>query len=128
MGYDRRITSYPNYKITDASIVNISSEPMRRAMVKVGLTYDTGADKMNEALDILRASRRRCKGRFRKSVGHHGLLFDYTDSALVITFLLLHRKQGDVLKVTSDVNLAILASFAIRPSDDGTWRIAANAT
>ena len=24
MGYDRRITSYPNYKITDASIVNIS--------------------------------------------------------------------------------------------------------
>lgn len=59
MGYDRRITSYPNYKITDASIVNISSEPMRRAMVKVGLTYDTGADKMNEALDILRASRRR---------------------------------------------------------------------
>ena len=59
MGYDRRITSYPNYKITDASIVNISSEPMRRAMVKVGLTYDTGADKMNEALDILGASRRR---------------------------------------------------------------------
>lgn len=27
---------------------------MRRAMVKVGLTYNTGADKMNEALVILR--------------------------------------------------------------------------
>lgn len=45
LGYDRRITSYPNYKITDASIVNISSEPMRRAMVKAGADLRHGSRK-----------------------------------------------------------------------------------
>lgn len=36
---------------------------------------------------------------------------DYTDSALVITFYYYIEKQGDILKVTSDMNLAILAAF-----------------
>ena len=111
--YDRRITSYPNYKITDASIVNISSEPMRRAMVKLGLTYDTGAEKMKQALEILRAIPAKIKdvsgnpsdvtayfsGLHRLGAGRH--------------VLLLHREAGATsLKTTSDVNLEILDSFA----------------
>lgn len=111
MGYDRRITSYPNYKITDASIVNISSEPMRRAMVKVGLTYDTGADKMNEALDILRGLPAKVKDVSENPSDITAYFSDYTDSALVITFYYYIEKQGDILKVTSDMNLAILAAF-----------------
>mgnify|MGYP002559491367 CR=1 FL=1 len=111
MGYDRRITSYPNYKITDASIVNISSEPMRRAMVKVGLTYDTGADKMNEALDILRGLPTKVKDVSENPSDITAYFSDYTDSALVITFYYYIEKQGDILKVTSDMNLAILAAF-----------------
>ena len=94
MGYDRRITSYPNYKITDASIVNISSEPMRRAMVKVGLTYNTGADKMNEALDILRASPAKVKDVSENPSDITAYFSDYTDSALVITFYYYIEKQG----------------------------------
>lgn len=72
LGYDRRITSYPNYKITDASIVNISSEPMRRAMVKLGLTYDTGAEKMKQALEILRAIPAKIKDVSGNPSGRHG--------------------------------------------------------
>ena len=41
MNYDKRIITFPNYKITDTSIVNISSEPMRRVVLNLGLTYDT---------------------------------------------------------------------------------------
>ena len=111
LGYDRRITSYPNYKITDASIVNISSEPMRRAMVKVGLTYDTGADKMKEALDILKAIPAKVKDVSDNPSDITAYFSDYTDSALVITFYYYIEKQGDILQVMSDVNMAILADF-----------------
>ena len=41
MNYDKRIITFPNYKITDSSIINISSEPMRRVVLNLGLTYDT---------------------------------------------------------------------------------------
>ena len=111
LGYDRRITSYPNYKITDASIVNISSEPMRRAMVQLGLTYDTGAEKMNEALDILRGLPAKVKDVSGNPSDITAYFSDYTDSALVVTFYYYIEKQGDILKVMSDMNLAILESF-----------------
>ncbi|MDE6988634.1 MAG: mechanosensitive ion channel family protein, partial [Bacteroides acidifaciens] len=54
MNNDKRIITIPNYKITDSSIINISSEPMRRVALKLGLTYDTTAEKMKEALEILK--------------------------------------------------------------------------
>ena len=55
MNYDKRIITFPNYKITDSSIINISSEPMRRVVLNLGLTYDTTAKKMKEALELLKA-------------------------------------------------------------------------
>lgn len=45
MDYDKRIITFPNYKITDANIINISSEPMRRVVLNIGLTYDTTPEK-----------------------------------------------------------------------------------
>lgn len=44
----------PNYKIVDASIENISDEPMRRVVMVIGLTYGTTPEAMNEAISILR--------------------------------------------------------------------------
>ena len=84
---------------------------MRRAMVKVGLTYDTGADKMNEALNILRGLPAKVKDVSENPSDITAYFSDYTDSALVITFYYYIEKQGDILKVTSDMNLAILAAF-----------------
>ena len=94
------------------SIVNISSEPMRRAMVKLGLTYDTGAEKMKQALEILRAIPAKIKDVSGNPSDVTAYFSDYTDSALVVTFYYYIEKQGDVLKTTSDVNLEILDSFA----------------
>ncbi|MCD7926885.1 MAG: mechanosensitive ion channel family protein [Bacteroides sp.] len=111
LGYDRRITTVPNYKITDASIVNISSEPMRRVTVKLGLTYDTPPEKMKEALDILRTIPKRVENVSTDPLDITANFTDYTDSALVITYYYYITKQGDILKVTSDMNMEILASF-----------------
>lgn len=111
LGYDRRITSYPNYKITDASIVNISSEPMRRAMVKVGLTYDTGADKMTDALEILRSLPAKVKDVSSNPSDITAYFSGYSDSSLDITFYYYIEKQGNILQVMSDMNMAVLAAF-----------------
>lgn len=111
LGYDRRITSVPNYKITDAQIVNISSEPMRRAMVKVGLTYDTGAGKMNRALEILGTLPAKVEHVSTDPSDITAYFSGYGDSSLDITFYYYITKQGNILKVMSDMNLAILDAF-----------------
>ncbi len=107
--YDQRIITFPNYKVADASIINISVEPMRRVVMKVGLTYDTTADKMNGAMELLKNIPSQVK-----DVSSDGVIVnfsDFTDSALVITFIYYIEKAGDIGKVTSDVNMAVLASF-----------------
>ncbi|MDD6211223.1 MAG: mechanosensitive ion channel family protein [Bacteroidales bacterium] len=111
LGYDRRITTLPNYKITDASIINITSEPMRRVLVKLGLTYDTTPEKMKEALTILRTIPERVENVSSAPSDIIANFTDYTDSALVITYIYFIKKQGDILKVTSDMNVEILAAF-----------------
>lgn len=111
LGYDRRITTVPNYKIADASVINISSEPMRRITVKLGLTYDTTPEKMKEALDILRAIPERVGNVSADPSDIMANFTDYMDSSLVITYFYYIKKEGNILQVTSDMNMEILESF-----------------
>jgi len=48
------LVTIPNYKVVEASIENITAEPMRRVMMTMGLTYGTTPEQMNEALSILK--------------------------------------------------------------------------
>ena len=111
LGYDRRIITLPNFKITDASITNISSEPMRRVSVQLSLTYDTSAEKMQEALDILKALPTKVENVSTQPSDITVNFTGYTDSALVITFYYYIVKSGDILGVTSNMNMQILSSF-----------------
>lgn len=107
--YDKRIVTFPNYKISDASIENVSSEPMRRIVMTLGLTYDTTPDKMAEALTILRDMHNRVQYVSPKDIIAN--FTDFQDSALAITFIYFIEKKGDKVKVRSDVNMEILTSF-----------------
>jgi len=107
--YDKRIITFPNYKIADAYIINISAEPMRRVVMNIGLTYDTTPAKMKEALDILRDMPQRVEFVSVKDVVAN--FSQFADSALVITFIFFIEKKGDIGKVTSNVNMEILTSF-----------------
>lgn len=109
MNYDNRIITIPNYRIADASIVNVSSEPRRRVVMKIGLTYDTTAEKMNEAMEMLRNMPSRVK-----DVASDGIIAnfsDFLDSAMVITFIYFIEKGGDIGRTSSNVNMEILSSF-----------------
>lgn len=111
MDYDKRIITFPNYKITDASIINISSEPMRRVVTKLGLTYDTPPEKMKQAIEILQSLPAKVKNVSPESSDIIANFSDYADSALVITYIYFIQKGADIGKVTSDMNMEILASF-----------------
>jgi len=107
--YDKRVITFPNYKIADASIINISSEPMRRVITKIGLTYDTTPEKMKEAMDILTDMPNRVQYVAPKDFVAN--FSDFTDSSLVITFIYFIENRGDIGKVTSNVNMEILTAF-----------------
>lgn len=111
MNYDKRIITFPNYKITDTSIVNISSEPMRRVVLNLGLTYDTTSEKMKEALELLKSIPKRVENVSSNPSDIVAVFTGYSDSALVIMYIYFIEKQGDILGVTSNMNMEILAAF-----------------
>ena len=111
MNYDKRIITFPNYKITDTSIVNISSEPMRREVLNLGLTYDTTSEKMKEALELLKSIPKRVENVSSNPSDIVAVFTEYSNSALVIMYIYFIEKQGDILGVTSNMNMEILAAF-----------------
>ena len=111
MNYDKRIITFHNYKITDTSIVNISSEPMRRVVLNLGLTYDTTSEKMKEALELLKSIPKRVENVSSNPSDIVAVFTEYSDSALVIMYIYFIEKQGDILGVTSNMNMEILAAF-----------------
>ena len=111
MNYDKRIITFPNYKITDTSIVNISSEPMRRVVLNLGLTYDTTSEKMKEALELLKSIPKRVENVSSNPSDIVAVFTEYSDSALVIMYIYFIEKQGDILGVTSNMNMEILVAF-----------------
>lgn len=111
MDYDKRIITFPNYKITDTTIINISSEFKRRVVLNIGLTYDTSPEKMKEAIEILKALPKQVKDASSSPSDVSANFMQYADSALVIMYIYFIEKQGDILGVTSNMNLAILDAF-----------------
>ncbi|SCQ24332.1 Low conductance mechanosensitive channel YnaI [Tannerella forsythia] len=107
--YDKRIVIIPNYKLIDALITNISSEPARRIVMEIGLTYDTTPEKMQKAVKILRKIPHKVP-----DVEENGLnvaFANFADSSLVIRFVYFIRKGADIFGTRSTVNFEILRSF-----------------
>jgi MscS family membrane protein len=107
---DMRIITIPNYKIVDSSIENVTNEPGRRIVMKLGLTYDTSPDKMKEAIDILKSIPHTLQD--VESVNLSATFSDFSDSALIITFVYFIRKSSsDIFESISMVNFYILTQY-----------------
>ncbi len=59
---NNRLVVMPNSKVANALVTNISSEPWKRETLILGLTYDTPAARLGEAMDILRDLCREMEG------------------------------------------------------------------
>ena len=112
LGADKRITSYPNYKITESPIVNISSEPKRRVVVKLALSYDTGVDRLSRALEVLRSLPQSVEGVSRRAEDVKACFTEYAESALIVTLYYNIERPADIAQTMSEMNMAIMTAFA----------------
>ena len=107
---DKRLMTIPNYKVVDAAIVNVTGEPVRRVVVKIGLTYGTTPGQMKEAISILKSIPVAVKEIDTKSLS--ATFSDFADSALIISFIYFIKKSSpDFMESTSLVNMEILTRF-----------------
>ncbi|MDR0605740.1 MAG: mechanosensitive ion channel family protein [Bacteroidales bacterium] len=107
---DKRIITLPNYKIVDTSIENVTEEPGRRIVMKLGLTYNTSPDKMKEAITILKSIPQTIQD--VEPANLSAIFSDFGDSALIITFIYFINKSAiDLFETISIVNFQILTQF-----------------
>ncbi|MDR0348088.1 MAG: mechanosensitive ion channel family protein [Tannerella sp.] len=107
--YAKQLVTVPNYKLMDALVTNISSEPARRIVLELGLTYDTTPEQMEEALHILKQIPFKVPEVREKDLVTQ--FSNFGESALIITFIYFIKKPADIRSTNSNVNFEILRSF-----------------
>ncbi len=103
----RKVT-IPNATFSGGGVENVSAEPNRKVVVKIGLVYGTTAEQMKDAMDT-----------FRKIAEEHSDteedirtgFSEFADSAMVLTFIYFIKKEGDIMQTQTDINLALLTAF-----------------
>ena len=106
---ERKVITIPNYKIVDSFIENVSEEPMRRILSKIGLTYDTTPEKMQQAIAILKGMPNKVNGIDPKDI--YVFFSDFADFSMVITFIYFIKKEADIPETISEVNMGVLTDF-----------------
>ena len=106
--FDNRIVTIPNSKFTDGMVENISSEPHRKIVLKLGLVYDTTAQQINAGMSVLRQIVDDFNGVENNTVVSFN---EFGDSALGITFIYYIKKGMDIMGLQTEVNIKIKEKF-----------------
>lgn len=104
-----RLVTIPNSAIASAPTENVSSEPARKVVVELGLTYDTPAEGIERALELLKTIAKETEG-----VGEDVYVgfTEFGDFALKLLFIYFIESGADILGTQTKMNLAILRRFA----------------
>ncbi len=108
--YSGRLIIIPNSKLVDSNVENITSEPTRSVVCKLGLTYSTTPEKMEEAINILRDISKTIPELSDNPIVYFS---GYGDSSLNITYTyyIKNPRKTHVMEVKSNVNMEILRRF-----------------
>lgn len=105
---DKRIVTIPNYVFSSELVENVSLEPARKVILKLGLTYDTAPEQMTKALNVLSD----IHSNLPELGDDKNIAFtDFGDFSLGITFIYYIKKEADILQAQSHLNLEILKKF-----------------
>jgi MscS family membrane protein len=107
---DGRMVTIPNSEISDTAVENVSSEPSRKVVLNLGLTYDMDEAKIQRAMEVLHEIADQHKDDLEEnlSVGFN----QFGDFALNVIFVYRITKGSDILGTQTAINLAILKRFA----------------
>lgn len=104
-----RIVTIPNSQFNDNAITNIVSEPTRRVVLELGLTYSTSPEKIELARKILREIVESKKDLLTQEPVISFMSFG--EFNLIIRFVYFIHAGNDYFVVQNDVNLEILKRF-----------------
>ena len=105
------IVTIPNSTFADTPVENVTLEPSRKVVTKLGLTYETTPERIEEAVGVLREIARSTSGLEDKNIV---AFTEFGDFSLNLTFIYYIQKESDILGVQSAVNIAILKEFNSR--------------
>jgi len=103
-----RVVTIPNAKFTDGIVENVSSEPTRKVVLNLGLTYDTPHEKMELAMKILQDINDSNPHVRENPIISFNAFGDFSLGILFIYYILAGE---DILGVQSEMNLEILKQF-----------------
>ncbi len=111
---DGAIVTMPNSKFTGSAVENVSAGIGRRIVTTLGLTYDTTADQMEKAMDILREIAAETEG-----VGDDVKVSfaQWGDFAMGIRLAYFVMPDANFRKTQNGVNMAILRRFGAEGLD-----------
>lgn len=104
-----RLVTIPNSAFSDNSVINVTSEPSRKVVLNLGMTYDTTPERMQYSMDIIKeiADKHASKIEAGPSIGFNA----FGDFALGIIFVYKINKESDILQTQTDINMDILNRF-----------------
>ncbi len=111
---DGAIVTMPNSKFTGSAVENVSAGIGRRIVTTLGVTYDTTADQMEKAMDILREIAAETEG-----VGDDVKVSfaQWGDFAMGIRLAYFVMPDANFRKTQNGVNMAILRRFGAEGLD-----------
>jgi len=104
-----RTVTIPNAVFANEAIENISSEPGRKITVDLGLTYDTNAEQLENAMKIIKEI-----AIANEEIENDNIVstfLSFGDSALVIRLVYYIKKGSSIYDTQSAVNMEIFKKF-----------------
>ena len=105
---ENRIVTIPNSKFTDGMVENVSSEPHRKVVLKLGLVYETTASKIQNGMKALQTIVDKNEDLEENTVISFN---EFGDFSLGILFIYYIKKGADIMGVQTAVNLEVKKRF-----------------
>lgn len=109
-----RMVTIPNKEFTSSIVENVSSEPSRKVVQTLGLTYDMDDSKVERAIEILTD----IHAENIETTEDNVISFSsFGDFSLNILFIYYIKKESDIMQTQSIINMQILKRFAAEGLD-----------
>ncbi|MBK8807604.1 MAG: mechanosensitive ion channel family protein [Bacteroidales bacterium] len=105
---DGTLVTIPNSKITDSVVENVTKEPSRKIVVKLGLNYNTPLPKIELAMSLLKTIAQNNTG---VEDTYNVAFNEFADSSLNLLFVYYIIKGSDIPTIQTEINLSILKNF-----------------
>ena len=105
---DGTLVTIPNSSFSESAVENVTAEPSRKVVNKLGLTYDTKPEGMEKAIELLKRIAAENEHLDDKVLA---AFTEYGDFSMNVLFVYYIKKDGDILETQTEVNMEILRRF-----------------